>query len=276
MQQEVHPQILSTYESERRPVAEELISFDKSYAQRWAKAAEISDSTRGAHGYTKFQTMYMKNMTYTTSLLIRYPPSTIVFSSTTTSEALDEAPGTADGLTAGMWLPNFRILNQADAVPLHIHQLLKSDGRFRLLVFAGDINLAPQAGRLQELTAGLSSPQSFVHAYRPAAGAIDSKIEIITILASARSDVELQELPAVLHPWNEEFGWDYWKVYMDDWDIHGDHGEAYKMCGINRNEGSLVVVRPDGYVGVIAELTDLDTVNGYFAGFMIPVPRMVL
>ncbi|CAD6565738.1 MAG: hypothetical protein ASARMPREDX12_006748 [Alectoria sarmentosa] len=265
LQRTVHPKILSTYESERRPVAEELISFDMSYAQSWAKQAMIPDSNVCANGMTKFQAMYMRNMTYTTSLLIKYPPSTLVVDSTS-STALQKA----DGLIPGMRLPDFQVLNQADAVPSQIHKILKSDGRFRVLVFAGDITLASQAARLQELAAGLSSAHSFVHAYRSASAGIDSRIEIITIHASARSEVELQELPAILHPWNENLGWDYWKVYADDRDIHGNHGKAYQECGIDKNQGSLVVIRPDGYVGTIAELTDLDMVNRYFAGFMVP------
>lgn len=268
LQQRVHPKVLSTYESERRPVAEELISFDKGYGQSWAKAPALSDDDMDAYGLNKWQAMYLRNMTYTTSLLIQYPPSTLVVGSTGPT-----TPPKAGGLTPGMRLPDFHVLNQADAVPSQIHKLLKSDGRFRVLVFAGDIALEPQAARLKELAAGLSSPQSFVNTYRPASAGIDSSIEIITIHASTRSGVELQELPAVLHPWSEKLGWDYWKVYADDRDVRGDHGDAYRKCGIDENRGSLVVVRPDGYVGMIAELTDLDAVNGYFAGFMVPVEQ---
>lgn len=219
-----------------------------------------SDRDVCPNGLTKFQAMYMQNMAYTTSLLIKYPPSELVIDPTS-SATLQKA----NRLTPGMRLPDFQILNQADGVPSRIHKVLKSDGRFRVLIFPGDITVALQAARLQELAAGFSSAQSFVHAY--------GRIEIVTIHAAARSGVELQELPAVLHPWSEELGWDYWKVYADDRDIHGDHGEAYQKCGIDRNEGCLVVIRPDGYVGMIAELTDLDTVNRYFAGFMVPVEQ---
>ena len=300
MQKWLHPKVLSTYESERRPVAQELIDFDRGYAQSWAKSAITSDATTSngttsngtmsndvvsdrvaSHGIKSngtnadshaisFQTMYMQNMVYTTGILIHYPRSEIVHSTTGPSKG-PKAVRFTEGLTPGMRLPDFQMLNQSDAVPTSIHKVLVADGRFRVLVFAGDLTRESQVAKMNGLAASLAAKESFVNLYKPASASIDSRIEIITIHASPRSKIELQELPEVLHPWNEDLGWDYWKVYADDPDIHGEHGEAYRQCAVDKSKGSLVVVRPDGYVGMVSELTDVDSVNVYFSGFMIPV-----
>lgn len=304
MQKRLYPKVLSTYESERRPVAQELINFDRGYAESWAKSATTSDGTTpngtdpdsttsdgmtsnvvtsdvAASNGTKsngtnadnnpdsFQTMYMRNMVYTTGILIHYFPSELVLGTTGPSKG-PKAMQFEEGLTPGMRLPDFQILNQSDAVPTSVHKVMIADGSFRVLVFAGDLTQESQAAKINVLAAGMASKKSFVNVYKPASTNMDSKIEIITIHASPRTKVELQELPEVLHPWNEELGWDYWKVYADDQDIHGEYGEAYRKCAIDKSKGSLVVVRPDGYVGMVAELTDLDSVNKYFSGFMVP------
>ena len=302
MQKTMHPKILSTYESERRPVAQELINFDRGYAQSWAKSAATSEASNSKgltsngtnlHGAisnngtsdggipedtnsdskkVSFQSMYMQNMVYTTGILIHYHPSDLVLGTRGPSDG-PKAVQFEEGLTPGMRLPDFQMLNQSDAVPTQIHKIMKTDGRFRVLVFAGDLTQESQRARIGDLAANLTSEKSFINVYKPASRNISAPIEIITIHSSPRTRVELQELPEVLHPWSEELGWDYWKVFADDQDIHGEHGEAYRKCAIDETKGALVVVRPDGYVGMVAELTNLDSVNAYFSGFMIPVLR---
>jgi phenol 2-monooxygenase len=42
--------------------------------------------------------------------------------------------------------------------------------------------------------------------------------------------------------------------------------DAYEIYGIEKGEGALVVVRPDGYVGVLGGLDGFGLVEGYFEG----------
>lgn len=39
--------------------------------------------------------------------------------------------------------------------------------------------------------------------------------------------------------------------------------DVYGVYGVDENEGAVVVVRPDGYVGVVAALGDVQAVEGY-------------
>jgi phenol 2-monooxygenase (NADPH) len=51
-------------------------------------------------------------------------------------------------------------------------------------------------------------------------------------------------------------------------DISGVHGgNAYKNFGV-QSSGAVVVVRPDGYVGTVASLSDVATVFDYFKAWI--------
>ena len=40
--------------------------------------------------------------------------------------------------------------------------------------------------------------------------------------------------------------------------------DAYEVYGFSKEQGAVSVVRPDGYVGTISELTSFQTVEEYF------------
>jgi phenol 2-monooxygenase len=48
----------------------------------------------------------------------------------------------ASNVKIGMRMPSFKVSNHSDARPWHFQERLKSDGRWRLVVFAGDISKA--------------------------------------------------------------------------------------------------------------------------------------
>ena len=39
--------------------------------------------------------------------------------------------------------------------------------------------------------------------------------------------------------------------------------DVYKTYGVNPEKGAITVVRPDGYIGTIAELKDTDSIHAY-------------
>lgn len=50
-------------------------------------------------------------------------------------------------------------------------------------------------------------------------------------------------------------------------------GQAYATFGINPScPGTVVVVRPDGYVGFISHLDAASDINGYFQSFIVNNP----
>ena len=232
--------LLSTYQTERRPVAQALIDFDREYLKSFVRNDVTSD---------EFYEAYVAGQKFTTGIQIQYPPSIIV---------QEKGPQTvshplAKNLAPGKRLPDIQIVNQSDAVPIRAYHRFLNDGRFRLLIFAGDISRDLAFARLDQLGEWLATDLSR-----------RLELEIITIHSSKRVDVELMDIHPAFRPWDDEDGWNYWTVYADDESYHEGHGHAYERCGIDKEEGALVLLRPDGYVSVIVSFEEEHEIVSFF------------
>jgi phenol 2-monooxygenase len=168
----------------------------------------------------------------------------------------------------GKRMPSFKVLNQSDARPWHLQELLKSNGRWRIIVFPGQLSLPTNMQRMQTLGTKLGAKDSFIHRYTPSTQPVDSVIEVLTVHAGPRADLELLDLPEAFHPYSETLGWDYWKVFVDDQSYHEGHGHAYANYGIDPVKGASVILRPDQYVSWVGEVDDYEEMEKFFAGFM--------
>ncbi|MFO5295399.1 hypothetical protein RCL21_24415, partial [Salmonella enterica subsp. enterica serovar Derby] len=80
-------------------------------------------------------------------------------------------------------------LNQADARPWHFAERLPSDGRFRIVVFAGDMADPTQRRRVEALAAALDAPDGPLRRFTPRGAKIDSVIQLLTIHSAPREAV---------------------------------------------------------------------------------------
>lgn len=61
-------------------------------------------------------------------------------------------------------------------------------------------------------------------------------------------------------------------MFIDDEDVQKvKGGKAYESFGVSP-EGAVVVVRPDGYIGMITPLEGAAELDSYFSQFMKPAP----
>lgn len=88
----------------------------------------------------------------------------------------------------------------------HIGDRLESDGRWRIVIFAGDVRKAEQMQQLEEVAAYLDSPRGPLRTYTPPNTDIDSVIETLTIISNPRISVEPNAFPDILWPQKGEFG----------------------------------------------------------------------
>lgn len=174
-------------------------------------------------------------------------------------------PELASDITVGMRFPSYKVLNQSDARPWEFQGRLRSDGRFRIIVFAGNVVDPQQAARLRLFCKQLSA-SSFLVPH------LNTNVQVLTLHSARRVDVELlQDFPDVLHPFDAKTGWDYDSVYVDDVSYHEGYGDAYKGYGVDRETGCVVVTRPDQYVGYVDSL-DAEGFTGvetYFKGIFV-------
>ncbi|KAK1480520.1 phenol hydroxylase [Colletotrichum tamarilloi] len=288
--------ILNTYQSERRRVAQDLIEFDHRFSRLFSgrPAKDVLDEE--GVSMEVFKDAFLKGNLFASGLSVDYGASNLVVKAgdslkqgdgskvlksvaSISEEDFKKKQALATGLPVGMRFNSFKILNQACARPWHFQEILKADGRFRVVLFAGNILDASQKARVDNFCVALDAPDNFLRKVTPAKAPIDSVIEVLTIHSAKRTDTELlRDFPDILHPFDSHTGWDYNKVYVDDESYHEGFGDAYKNYGVDKQRGCVVVVRPDQYVAWIGELEDFDDLQKYFEGCLVlgqPAPNGV-
>jgi len=242
--------LLSTYESERRKYAQDLIAFDKTFSTLFSGKPLTSDNIDGV-SHVEFLKAYQTFGGFTSGIGVHYGPSVAV---------TDAYQSLASNLVIGERVPPQKFVRAADAWPFELQDLIPSDFRYKLLVFTGDFNDASQKERVKSMVKDLQRPQSFLTKYASAKTS-SSRFDIITISKGKKDTVNYLKFPPLLRP--------HWsKVLIDDTDATGSMGgKGYTYYGVC-DEGAIVVVRPDGYVGTIAPLEGVIEIDNYFASFM--------
>ncbi|KAH7890896.1 FAD binding domain-containing protein [Phlebopus sp. FC_14] len=246
------PSLLKTYESERRRFAVDLINFDKEFAAVFSGKPRTLENQDGlTHG--QFLRIFRAASGFTTGIGVRY------FSSALVDPKYQKC---ASNLTIGQRMLPQVFLRAADARPVDIQDVLPADVRFKVLVFAGHLTEA-QVGELNLIAEQLSDPSSFLLKYS-ADGKFSTMFDIITIIAGKKEDMSYLALPVLFRS--------HWsKVLLDDVDLtRSKGGHAYETFGIDPKEVIFVIVRPDGFVGMVAPSTALDDVEQYFSSFLVP------
>ncbi|KAH7384996.1 FAD binding domain protein [Cadophora sp. MPI-SDFR-AT-0126] len=274
--------ILKTYQSERRRIAQDLIAFDHKFSRLFSGRPAKDVMDEAGISMDEFKDAFVKGNMFASGVAVDYGASVIVAKE---GDAQEQGDGTDVGLgnskrvignqalakniKIGMRMPSFQVLNQADARPWQFQEMLKSDGRWRIVLFAGDVSTAKQMERVTNLGTILSDPKSFIKRFTPVGEKIDSVIEILTIHSAKRAETELHSFPDIFHPFDQRDGWDYWKVFVDDVSYHEGYGNAYENYGVDRMDGCVVILRPDQYVAWVGALEDTEAMDQYFSGFMV-------
>ena len=272
--------ILSTYQAERRSIALQLIAFDQEYSRLWSKRAATSNnrSTSGSED-KEFENAFNAQKLFSSGFAVDYGPSMLITKPTledcqvegvTSQSPLSQSKQhIAVRIPLGKRFPSHKVVNHSDARPWHFAEWLKADGRFRIVLFAGDVSKSAQMQRVKEFCIAMSHASSFLNRTTVAGVSFSAFIEILTIHSAPREAVDLASFPELLHPFDEALGWDYDKIYVDGKSYYEEHGEAYKGYGVDRQTGCVVVVRPDQHVGWIGEIEDTADLQAYFKGFVV-------
>ncbi|KAF2157678.1 phenol hydroxylase [Myriangium duriaei CBS 260.36] len=279
--------ILKTYQSERRRVAQDLIAFDHKFSRLFSGRPAKDAADEAGVSMEEFKKVFLQGAMFASGLSVNYGRSMLVAKE---GNSKDQGDGTdvdavggkvvskqqlATGLPVGMRFPSFQVLNQAGARPWPFQQWLKSDGRYRVVLFAGNVKHSAQRDRVDRWCEHAEGEGSWLKRCTPPSAPIDAVIEILTIHSAPRTECELlTDFPDLLHPLQQDDkGWSYDKVFVDDMSYHEGHGEAYKNYGVDPVRGCVVAVRPDGYTGYIGELEDVDGLTNYFAGCLLAISR---
>ncbi|KAF8253009.1 phenol hydroxylase [Wilcoxina mikolae CBS 423.85] len=252
------PSALSTYSHERSQVAHDLINFDQKFAKLFSGKPAKHAADEAGISLAEFHKVFEQSHLFASGVDVKYEHSPIIADPAASTQSL------ATNIPVGKRFNSFKVLNQSDARPWHFQELMKSDGRWRIVVFAGDIREPKQKARIENLAKHLDSPNSFLNKYTPANRPRTGLFHILTIHSAPRIETELHDFPTALRPEH-----DYWSLYVDDMSHHEGHGEAYKNYGVDPKKGCLVVVRPDQYVSLLVDLEETEKVVRFFEGCLV-------
>ena len=284
------PSILTTYESERRMVAKELIEFDQRFSRLWSKPPVKDAADEAGVLMEDFQQAFQKQRLFSSGYAVDYGSSILIAKddilyhgektngatcglSTHGSEFhVKSQQHLATNIPLGQRFPSFKVINHCDARSWHFGKLLKADGRFRIVLFAGDVSKTNQMQRVHSFAQALAKVTIPLVQHRIGNG--DQNVghhvaDILTIHSASRQQVEYLDFPEILRPFDEELGWDYDRIFVDEGSYHEGHGNAYEGYGVDKVQGCVVIVRPDQHTAWIGGLEDVDSLEAYFANFLV-------
>lgn len=252
LRKQAKPELLRTYSQERQVVAQQLIDFDREWA------AMFSD--RGGIDPAVFQKYFVQHGRFTAGVGTHYPPSMA------RGEATHQ--DLASGYVVGMRMHSASVVRVCDAKPMHLGHVAKADGRWRLYAFAGRNAQSQREGGLYALCEFLANaPQSPILKYTPKDWDVDGLFDVRAIFQEATQEVRLEDLHPLLRPQKGRHQLhDLEKVFAVD---HKQQHDIFAMRGINREQGALVVVRPDQYVAHVLPLDAHAELAQFFDNFMV-------
>lgn len=272
--------LLSTYTSERRKIAQELINYDHKLSRMFSGRPDVSG---GGVNLSDFQAYFERGNEFASGTTVDYPSSDLVKKP---HEECEQQYEEKDKISTKKYYSSFAtkaaigkrfdsaiVQTQSDTKPIHIADIMPSDGRWRIVFFCGDIvQNKLLLDELEEISSEMLKDDFFVKKYTPATSKLDSVIHTFLIHASKRKDLEWNDIPNAFRPRDHMNRMDYWKVYTDDASYHVPSGKAYEKYGIDPAKGAICVIRPDGYLSTVEEFsanTGLRAIERFFFKFMI-------
>ncbi|KAJ4367404.1 hypothetical protein N0V83_006986 [Neocucurbitaria cava] len=271
--------LLSTYESERKLIAENLLSFDAKYAKlfsaRIPSAGEVAGASSNEPEENEFVKTFKASCEFTSGYGVAYNPNEINWGPEHPAQhplILQYEKGTSQ--RTGRILSPATVTRVVDANVVHLEQQIPLNGSYRLFIFGGEPSSTSTA--LRDLASHMSAPTSFFSTflhkdlsstdrYHERHNPHTAFLSLALVFNAPRSKIYIDEqLPETFARYADH-------VYADDvWDqrVPDAKAAAHAKMGLDERRGGVVVVRPDGYVGVVVKLEEgrgtCEALNRYF------------
>jgi phenol 2-monooxygenase len=269
------PSLLTTYEQERKKIAQDLIDFDYEHAN----AFHDGDPAALAANFTK-------NVAFISGYGVSYQPNVLNVHS----------KGYNRGhLTPGFLLPPAKVTRYIDANPVDIQTDIPTLGQFRLYFFAHNIHAALPF--LETVSNAHVSSTSYVGRVTAAGNAsyttqpplaaphdqfvlparytpISGIFTYALVTDMDRNNIEIKDLP----PTFRDSAFTFYLDDIPDKDTRKQSCMDKWLDGLDVDEVVVLNVRPDGYVGTVRRFADGSKESGqlavqwmdeYYEGFML-------
>ncbi|WP_341939930.1 FAD-dependent monooxygenase [Microbacterium sp. LWH10-1.2] len=239
--------LLSTYGSERRPVAQQLIDFDREWSSLMArKPEEISDPNELA-------TFYLGTAEFPSGFMTQYTASMITGS--------DAHQSLAAGFPLGKRFKSAEVVRVGDGNAIHLGHHAKADGRWRVYAF-GD-----RDGTALESWAAEAAP--VLARFTPSDADVDAVFDVKAVYQQSYEEVEVTSAPELFQPKTGPLGLTDWEKVYAAGPSHWTDADIFEARELSR-DGVVVVVRPDQYVAAILPLDAVAELESFLEGAFLP------
>lgn len=221
--------VLRTYSAERQAVAQDLIDFDRAFANVLTADADPAEAQR----------YFTRHGRYTAGVETQYAPS--VIKGTPDHQAL------ATGLVIGKRFHSAPVIRLADAKPMQLGHVANADGRWRLYAFAADEDPIAKGSAINTLCDHL-------------AGELAETLDVRAIFRQPHRTLLVEDAHPVLLPLAGRLEMkDYQRMFCPD-----PMANIFDLRGIDPG-GCMVLVRPDQYVAHVLPLSRYDDLAAFIA-----------
>ncbi|RFU35572.1 hypothetical protein B7463_g831, partial [Scytalidium lignicola] len=232
--------LLDTYSSERRGAAERLINFDRKISSLMANKWPDGLKKSGNEDINQaLEAAFNDAAGLVTGLKISYSPNIINVQSADTHFLASVTPGSR--------VPDVGLIKPGTLEQIRLHSATPNCACLYVVAFVGDPRTT--IPRISSFSSYLQTQASFQHIFPSAA------VRLLSIIA-ADPGLDVEDALGV-----EPFG----TTYFDD------KRNAHRRYGIDVRQGAILVLRPDGIVGFIAELEAAggEAVTEYLNQFLV-------
>jgi phenol 2-monooxygenase len=266
------PSLLSTYEQERRKIAQDLIDFDYEHANAFAAgdAQALADN-------------FAKNIRFISGVGAEYAANVL-------NVPIFNTNAQVENLQGGRLLSPAKVTRYVDANPVDLQLDIPMLGQFRIFFFTHDVKKARPflskvcgevtssrtlLGRVSvaaELSyASLPPPRSDMDEFiQPQRYTTVSKVFTLALVTSEpKVNVEISDLPKALQD-------SRWTFYLDD--VMKPSCMDKWVDRLHENEIAILNVRPDGYFGSLRRWDGINAADAddavkwldeYYGGFLL-------
>ena len=151
---------------------------------------------------------------------------------------------------------------------MQLGHVAQADARWRIYAFTGKADTGHQGSAIHKLAEWLEkNSQSPVVKHTRKGEDIDAVIDVRFVFQQTFDQLTYENMSSLLKPQTGSLGLqDHGKVFCVD---HKGLGDIFDMRGINRDQGCLIVVRPDQYVAHVLPLDGCEELSAYFAGVLL-------
>lgn len=255
LQGKASPDLLRSYAEERIAEAKRLVETDHKWARIMSAPPGTAEIDKGDE--PRFMRAFKENLEFTGGLAVQYQRSSLT--------GPDTYQALATGQIIGKRFHSAPVVRVSDAKQMQLGHVARSDGRWRIYGFAGQ-----DSGPLLQLANWLEAdPTSPVRQFTPDGADIDSVIDFRVVFPTTFERVDHENLSGILKPAKGKYGLhDHEKVFCLD---HKNAGDFYAMRGINKQQGCMIVVRPDQYISHILPLDATRELADFFENILLPI-----